>query len=527
MKKLFRVHNTVWVVKSLLHILNVKVNTSTVRRTLKSHPDYPSLSAVSECLNEFNVPNQCYQIILDEYDKNDLLFPFIAFLPENNGSFIIIKNISNDTIHFSSEDNQHGQMSEKEFLSKWKGIALHAEASEKSIEKDYFKNKIAQYFKYFAPLFIIVVICAISYIVFKNYNLSVWFLGVCAIKIIGACISILLLIQSINSNNHLILGLCNLTGKNNCNSLLKSDASKVNSWLNWSEVGLFYFSGSLISLIILPQSIGLISWLGALTLPYTIYSISYQYRIKNWCILCCGVQLTLWMEFIALTAGSFFNSNIIFDNLYFIAICFFTPAFIWFFLKPFFVSASEIKLLQKQLQRFKYNGQLFNQTLTSQPKYAIHDDLMPIVLGNPDAKHVITMVSNPFCEPCGKAHETLSKLLSTNEDIQLKIVFSTNNQDHDERSKVAKHLIAFGTRHNKAQAREILEFWYKECVKYDQLTEKFPLNFNEEINEAMENQKKLCNLANITFTPAFFINGYKLPEPYRINDLKYLIDLNT
>ena len=154
----------------------------------------------------------------------------------------------------------------------------------------------------------------------------------------------------------------------------------------------------------------------------------------------------------------------------------------------------------------------------------VDDDLMPIVLGNPGAKNVITMVSNPFCGPCGKAHETLNNWLSTRDDLQLKIVFSTNNQDQDERTKVARHLTAYGNEQNKAQAKEILEFWYSDRIKYDQLAEKFPLNFNGEINEAMENQKKWCMVAGITFTPTFFINGYRLPEPYQIEDIKYLIN---
>jgi hypothetical protein len=39
-----------------------------------------------------------------------------------------------------------------------------------------------------------------------------------------------------------------------------------------------------------------------------------------------------------------------------------------------------------------------------------------------------------------------------------------------------------------------------------------------------EKQKEWCDMAEIAFTPTILVNGYKLPEPYRLDDPKYLIN---
>lgn len=98
------------------------------------------------------------------------------------------------------------------------------------------------------------------------------------------------------------------------------------------------------------------------------------------------------------------------------------------FLKTFFSDASQIKLLKSQLKKFKYNITFFNRALKNQPRYAAPDKLMP-------EDTTMTVVSNPFCGPCAKAHETLDQWLKTRDDVKLKIVFITADQDDDEKTK--------------------------------------------------------------------------------------------
>jgi len=337
-----------------------------------------------------------------------------------------------------------------------------------------------------------------------------------------------LLIQSIDASNPLVQNLCGLNSKNNCNAILKSEAAKVTSWLTWSEVGFFYFAGSLLTLVINPNSLTVLAWINLFTLPYTVYSINYQYRQKNWCILCCTIQVLLWLEFltsIGFGLITFKQADLTPYTLFLSLFCFLLPIATWAFLKPFFSKASQVSSLKQQLNKFKYNSELFIQALENQPHYAVPEDLMPIILGNPLAENIITMVSNPFCDPCAKAHQQLDEWLRQRNDLQLKIIFTTADHDDDEKTKMARHINALAKSNNMAFVENALSDWYAQTQKkYDTWAEQYPVSLNGDINKVTERQKAWCELAEIAFTPTILVNGYKLPEPYKLEDIKYLIN---
>lgn len=516
------------VVNLLLKALNVKVNSTTVDDNLQDHPEYPSLLAINDCLTEWHVPNQAYQISKAEYDPADLEFPFIAHSKVNGGYFMLIHEITNGKVSYSDEKKQKATISEEEFLKLWSGVALHATASSKSGEIDYQTKFLAQTFNALKiPVLLLVILAAVLLTI--NYQTSSISYGLLLFfKITGIAVSVLLLMHSIDANNPLVQNLCSLGNKNNCNAILKSDAAKVTSWLSWSEVGFFYFTGSFLTLLISPASLPLIVWLNVLALPYTVYSIGYQYSQKNWCVLCCTVQAILWLEFLT---NIFYPSNfeISTTNLQLqyslpLVISFALPILTWAFLKPLLLKTAQFTPLKQQLKKFKYNSDLFNQVLTNQPRYAVPDDLMPIILGNPNAETVITMVSNPFCGPCAKAHETLDQWLSVRDDIQLKIIFTTANHDDDEKTKVSRHVTALSLLNDTKLLENALNDWYKQgSKKYEAWATQYPITFDKDMSMVTEKQKAWCDLTEIAFTPTILVNGYKLPEPYRLEDIKYLL----
>lgn len=515
------------VVLSLIKTLKADVTENTVGTCLLAHPETPSLLALSDCLTGWNIENQAFYIPREDYDVNDLLFPFVAHFPEKGGRFVLIRSIESGVVRFSDEQQKNSTMPEAEFLKRWDGIALHAETTAASGEKDYRQNQ----FKYLLQGMILpvglILLISVFLLVFYNQGVSWSAIPLPLIKLSGLAISVLLLIQSISSNNPFVQNLCSLGGKNNCNAILKSDAAKVTPWLNWSEVGFFYFAGSFLSLLVNPASVIILAWLNLLALPYTIYSISYQYRTKNWCVMCCAVQALLWLEFLTdLTSGNL-NLNIDLSpfNIALLIICFLSPIVIWSFLKPFFLASAQLKPIQQQLKMFKYNGDLFKQALTNQPRYAVSDELLPILVGNAGADTVITMVSNPFCGPCGSAHKTIEEWLHTRDDIQLKVIFSTADHDHDSGTKMARHITALSLLKDQQVTEKALNAWYGQTnKKFEDWAEQYPVTVADEVASVTEKHRAWCKMAEISFTPTILINGYKLPAPYRLEDLKYLIN---
>lgn len=510
----------------LIKKLKAKVTETTTKQCLSDHPDYPSLMAVSDCLSDWCVANEARNIPKGSY--RDYGTPFVAQLRPNGGSFILINSLEKGGINYSDEKHLNASMSEDEFLKKWSGNVLKSEANEDSGEADYKNNRLLEIFNATKLPTVVVTIIASILLVINPQSLSLSYTLMLFLKLTGIVVSILLLAHSIDVNNPLVQNLCSLGRKNNCNAILKSNGAKIASWLSWSEVGFFYFTSSFLCLLYNPYSAALIGWLSLLALPYTFYSIAYQYKHKNWCVLCCAVQVLLVLE--NLTALSFGLWPLSIKNLQAstflpsVLICFLLPVVIWSLLKPLLLKNIQFKPLTQQLKKFKYNSELFGQALVNQPRYAINDNLMPVVLGNPKAETIITMISNPFCGPCGNAHQTLDEWLKTRDDLQLKIIFTTADHDDDEKTKVARHIGALTKLNDIALVERALNDWYAQSTKeYEQWAQKYPVNFNSEINAVTQKQKDWCEMAEISSTPTILVNGYKLPEPYRLEDIKYLL----
>lgn len=518
--------NTIYVLHSLIKKIKVPVSTFTIKKDLLDHPNYPSMLALRDCLSSWKVPNETFSIRKETFDLSKLPLPFIAHLNRNEGEFILVNGISEDSINFSNEKEPKGVLKKSEFLKFWDGVFLIAEKDEESGEKDFTQSLIKHWINEARIPFLLIILlgCIFYSINFSGSNLA--FLTLVMIKILGVGVSSLLLIHSINVNNPFIQNICSLGKKNDCNAILKSNAAKVTSWLNWSEVGMFYFTGSLICLLLNSSNIVLLSWLNLLCLPYTIFSIGYQVKTKNWCVLCCTVQVLLWMELAAFySTGVSFQSVDFGSNIIIVLICFLSPIAIWAYIKPYLLKSEQTDLLKLQLKKFKYNDMVFNKLMGLQPQHLVTDDLMPIILGNPKSETIITMVSNPYCGPCGMTHNILDEWLDQRDDIQVRILFTFAEYEHGLIPNTIKHLMSLGVYADKTLLKQALSDWYNQSSKnYYEWAEKYPSNISPDIDTAFQKQKKWCEMADVSFTPTIFINGYKLINLYKLEDIKYLLE---
>jgi protein-disulfide isomerase len=516
--------NAIAVLIALIKKLNIRVSSGTIQNCLNDHLDYPSLLVLSDCLTEWKMPNSAYQIDKNEYDPADLSFPLIAHL-QKSGQFILINSIANDTVIYTDGPKTNAVMPEQEFLSQWAGVVLYAEATPESGEKEYKVQRFKDILNGLRiPALVTAVFAGILY-VFLQYSITWVFTALSIITLAGLIVSTLLLMYSVNASNPFVQNLCSLGKKNDCNAILKSKEAKVTDWLSWSEVGFFYFSGSLLSLLLVNNAVPFLALLNLCCLPYTFWSVWYQYKSKNWCVLCCTVQALLWLQFIIFAAGVGYAVPVLeIKTIIALVISFSIPIVIWAFVKPFMLKAEQLAPLKQQLKKFKYNSDLFNQVLTNQPRFSVPNDIMPIVLGNAEAETVITMVSNPFCGPCATTHKILDQWLNMRTDIQVKIVFTTANHDDDPKTKVARHLTALGLLEDRSKVEQALNDWYDSTKKdYDTWAKNYPIHVNGEMEQVTQKQKEWCTLTEVTFTPTILVNGYKLPDPYRLEDIKYLL----
>ena len=521
--------NAVSATYQYLKAIGAKVTEETVEETLKNHPDYPSLLATSDALNEWHIENVAVRIKPEQL--GEIPAPFLTYLHINHGIFALVKSIKDDAIEWIHTKEGFKREKTEDFLKKWDGVVLMAETNSYSGEKNFAENHKKELISNLRlPILFIGLALLLLSLFYNNFSSNWHYNALLLTKFAGAILSSLLLWQSIDKNNPFIKSLCtpSSSGKGGigCNEILNSNSAQLTSWLSWSEVGFFYFAGGFIALLINPASMFLLWVLGATALLYTFWSIYYQaFVAKQWCTLCLTVQLLFVAEFLL-------NSNLISElriNFYGLTFSdFVTPlqglgavVLFWIFLKPFLEKSQQVRPLKDDLKRFKSNRGLFLNLLHKQDKMPfVPHSMKTIILGNPNAEHTMTMVTNPFCQPCAKAHKIIEEIIDTNENVNCQVIFLASNDERDKRGIVARTILSL---HNSQQA-PALQQWYKnEERNIEKWQAQFGFSENKNTQSIIAQQHTWCELAKVTATPTLYVNGYKMPDLYYRADLKVLL----
>jgi len=519
--------NATQVLIKLIETLKVPVTRKTITEQLERHPDYESLAAFSDVLDRLKVANEAYYLPFD--DLKDVPTPYIAFLSRKE--FGLVKHFDDELVIVANERWRNKKFSIDEFKKKYSGALLLAEADEQSGESDYAaklqRQKIEQL--RYPVIFGGALVLLVAYLAFQTNFIQTLSLSVALLtvfKTAGLITSVLLLIQSIDANNPLIQKLCGDDNKN-CNAILSSKAAKVVDGLSWSETGFFYFAGTWLVMLfnsnhfVLMQGLAIFN---VLALPYTIYSIYYQWRIaKQWCVFCCTVQALLWLEFFILlpylTSTWLTPTTAEWISL---ATGMTAPVLVWLLAKPYLLQSKELAPLKSDLRKFKYNTDLFNSMLSNEVQYALPAEQDCLIIGNPEAEKIVTMVANPYCQPCAKAHKDL-EWMNDRDDVKLQVIFSTSN-DEDKKAVVAAHLLAMQSAGDAITVKKAMHDWYEQKQKnYDAWAKLYPVNTITDTSPQLQKHRDWCKMADITGTPTLFVNGHLLPKAYRPEDLKYFV----
>ena len=196
----------------------------------------------------------------------------------------------------------------------------------------------------------------------------------------GVVVSLLLLWYEIDGNNPLLQKVCTGIVKGNCDAILSGKQSKVFSWLSWSEVGFFYFTGGLLTLLLagtITNSIVIIAYFNVLALPYTLFSVYYQGRVaKQWCVLCLSVQALLIFGGANVIVTGFLLPIQDLDALVVVksALLYLVPVLFWYVLKPYLLERQEAKNIKREYLRIKFNTEIFETLLKKQKQITVSTD---------------------------------------------------------------------------------------------------------------------------------------------------------
>lgn len=280
-----------------LSVLNVKHTEEYSDARFATMP-FPTLFGLSELLKEYGIGSIGLNVAKETREKalNEFPKPFLA---DTEDGFLIIEKINDSNLTYLS---QHKEFTApvSEVAEAWNGIALLAEKDEESIEPDYEKHWIAEKAQGVKSWILRLLIAALfGFAIWCSGLWTHWAAWLLAIfDMAGITLSFLLVQKALGIQNKAADAVCSVLEEGGCDQLSRSDASSFMGIFKWSEVGLSYFSVSLLAMFLFPSILPVLAAINIVCLPYTVWSIWYQrFRAKTWCTLCVSVQCTLWVLF--------------------------------------------------------------------------------------------------------------------------------------------------------------------------------------------------------------------------------------
>ena len=526
----------------LAGLLGAKISRSTLEKDIKGHPNYPAFLSISDVLNNHGVEN-----ITARFDKEKLPEIPTPFITQVNGKkqvnqFTVVKEINSKQVQYYDPETQSWNVIALDaFTEKSSGTILMAEIEDVVKEKDY-EKKIAEE-KRLRQSQILMVICLPLYLLFAAIFafLNDGFAALLPtlysfLTLAGVTLTVLLLWYEVDQTNVVLQEICTAGRKVNCSAILRSKGAKLLG-VSWSTIGFVYFTGSLAMLLLLgianQVTLRVLSWLTLAATFYVFYSVYYQWRIaKQWCALCLTIQVVLTLQCIVTFIADWHDTAILqsidLDSQSITMVSAFTiPFIIVSVLMPALLKAKENGYLTQELQRLKHNPEIFTAMLEKQKTIEHSTEGLGIVMGNPNGNIKIVKVCNPYCNPCALAHIPIEQLLHNNPDLRVQVIFTASNDENDVKVHPVRHLLAIDQKQNARLTEQALDDWYLADKKdYESFAAKYRMNGElSQQGDKISAMHTWCIKSEIAFTPTFFVNGYQLPNIYKVSDLKYFLSV--
>jgi len=539
---------------TLISLLGVRFTESFSDKYFNEHPHKYNLYGLHNMLSDYKIPNAATKIEDKENDIFDIELPFVAHF---GGDFVVVYKVESDKVHFI-RNGKSLAIPVSQFIQMWSGIILVTKTSPDSGEPDYKEHRNKDILIYIQQLIIAIATLLILVIAYINniYNCPtphiilseieeshinpvfpysvLGFTLLLAINLTGVFICYLLVLKQLHIQSRYADKICSLFNKSDCNNVLESDAAKLWGIFGWSEIGLGYFVANIIVLLFFPQLNAYLAIINILTLPFTVWSIWYQKaKAHHWCPLCLIVQILLWIIFLSNLRFGYIQPIVIVNmihnllesfNFQPILICciFAISIFSLTLFIPKLSKGNQVENLRQEINSIKANEEVFRTLLTQQPFYEVSKMDSSIHFGNLDAKLVITILTNPFCNPCAKLHASIEKLLKeTNNNVCIIYIFSAFNKSLEFANK---SFIAIYLEKSKETSWRLYSDWFKigKNIQEAFFNDLHLDMFNPAIESEFAKHQSWKEKTQLYATPAVLVNGYKLPDNYKIEDLCYL-----
>lgn len=507
-----------------LDLLGVKYTDTYSNKYFNEHPHKYNLFGLSKMLSEFNIENAAIKIEDKNSGLSELEVPFIAHI---GSEFVVTNKITPKQVSYIW-NGKNVETTPEEFCETWTGITLLAEPDEESTEPDYGKHLLEERTQNLKKIGLFSLCLLLLSFIYAN-NVAYTGLGsnlLLLFSLVGVYISYLLAQKQMKVQSNYADKICSLFKKSDCNDVLESDASKFLGILSWSEIGLGYFVANTMIALFFPQLISYLALVNICTLPYTIWSVWYQkFKAKQWCPLCLIVQMLLWITFIInLTFGFITQPTLNISDIIISGCLYSIPILAGNLLFSSLSQSENLEQIKQEINSIKATDEVFAALLKKQPHYKVNRETSQILFGNQDAEILVSVLTNPHCNPCAKMHKRIEKVLSeNNNNLCVQYIFSSFEENLNSSNQFLTSIYF----NNPIERESIINAWFENGKNNKENFFKLhDFNITQEVLNEFEKHEDWIKETGLRATPTILINGYKLPDNYKIEDLKYFEKLD-
>lgn len=530
----------------LMRSLKVRVPRKEVTETLRSHPYHPSLAGIVQSLGKWRIQADAFSTAKE--NLSTIPPPFIACLGSGQNLFVMVMAIRDGKVEYADPEGGPRRIirSQDIFMKEWNGVFLMAEADEMSRKSNVFqqaKRDSADRVVRNTAIGLLAVYLLLSVVrtCFWAVNTVPYVMVFLLLHLMGALVSSLLLRFSFGPGSGLTQRFCRVGGRIDCHSVVGSPGARIFDWLTWSEVGMLYFSGSVLYILLgtgrPATAFSPLVWLNALSIPYIAFSLFYQWKVTGkWCPLCLTVQAILVMQLGCCWLG-WWRTGLIrvsWDRSLanHLLIAFGVPVLSLFVLKPLMIRSMQVLPLKRQLAKIKMSKPAFSALLAEEEILSEPLAGLGIFLGNQRGKHVLTIIVGANCTLCHRALERTFELSSRTDNLRLHIVFvdaggsdDTGRGTWDSGHGMDVLFMAIYLFHGEQAVLDAMSKWlsdnkndpsaYSKC--------KIPATVWTRASELVKDMRRSCANAGLVVTPTLFFDGRRLPDTYSIPDLRHFL----
>jgi intracellular septation protein A len=479
-----------------------------------SHPNYPSLFAITDSLDLLSIENAAIRVPKEQIV--DLPANFLAYFQDE---LILVEKAKND-VRITTEKKGPHKMAYEKFLLDWNGVIVAIEPNN-VIARENLKVEY-NWLKYSLPLFLLV---GLSFFYNTYSGFSLVFLTT---SILGLIVSIFIVQEKLGFKNTIISKFCNLSSNSSCNSVMNANEGTENKLLNFSDLPLIFFGSSLIAILVRPfDSAIFIGFLSLLAIPVIVSSIWIQkFEIQKWCVMCLVVSFLIFAQSAIWFASDFFTLTFAFDIIFPFLFSLVLLVPMWLIAKPMIKNMLKSDNSLKELKKFKRNYSLLNFLSRKVINTDGFDDLRGLNFGNRNAAVKLSVIISPSCGLCNTTfQEAFDLVLKFPDRIFLKVLFNINPENTDNPYKAVVERLLTINRSTPGKTVEAISDWHIKKMNLKKWLKKWHVeSVSMMINQEINKQYEWCSKNDFNYTPVKIVNERLFPNEYELNELKYFLN---